>query len=297
VSGDRRSGGHAVAERPVARPPVDPRLRARRIEVRRSEGRRRLRRILVAVAVTVVCLIAWGITRSPLLDVDHLEVHGVDRLGAARVIEVAGIERGDALVDLDLGDVRRSIEALAWVDTARVERSWSGTIGYRVVERTPRAVLVGSGSGAWLVDAQGWVLAPATPADVDELPGIEGVPVPDEGGQVDAAHREAIDLAGALTVGLRPWVNAVVVDEAGEHWLRLERSATDPRVDHDPDNPPVGPIAEPAMARLGHSRDRSHQLVAVETVLTRVDLACLATLDARVPSAPVVLRHPSCEAE
>ncbi|MFP3905682.1 MAG: cell division protein FtsQ/DivIB [Acidimicrobiales bacterium] len=296
---ERSGGGTAVAERPGSgsTPPVDPRLRARRIEVRRREGRRRLRRLLFAVVVTIVCALAWAISRSPLLDVDHIEVVGVERLDTATVVETGGIDIDDPLVDLDLGAVDERIEALAWVESVEVTRSWWGTVRFAVTERVPVAVLTGGDpdAGSWLVDRSGWVLASATADDRSSLATIEGVDTTEVGARLDAEQRRPVSVAASLTVGLHPWVDAVVVDPSGEHWLRLARSATDPSPGHDP-AADRDPVAEPARVRLGRVLDLPDQLVAAETVLTRVDLSCLATVDVRVAATPAVTRHPDCEA-
>lgn len=276
------SGGSAVAERPRDHTPVDPRLRARRIEVRRREGRRRLRRLVFALVVTAVCAAAWGVTRSPLLDVDHIEVHGVSRLGGAEVVAAAGIDPGDPLVDLDLDAARDAIEALSWVEVVEVDRSWWGTVRYTVTERIPAVVLLDeSRAGAGVIaDIDGWVLAAATPADRGALTHIEGVDAADPGSRLEPAHRAAVELGAGITVGLEPWVDAIVVDPDGEHWLRLDATA---------------PVDAPARVRLGTDLDLPAQVVAAETVLTHVDLTCLATIDVRVASAPVVTRLPDCE--
>jgi hypothetical protein len=53
-------------------------------------------------------------------------------------------------------------------------------------------------------------------------------------------------------------------------------------------------LAGGGVARLGPTTALGSKLVAVATVLGQVDLSCLATIDARVPSAPVVTRQPGC---
>ena len=48
------------------RPPMDPTLRQRRIEVRREEGRRRLRPLLFALGVLGAMALVWALTYSSL---------------------------------------------------------------------------------------------------------------------------------------------------------------------------------------------------------------------------------------
>ena len=83
---------HATLERPAAH--IDPRIRARRIEVQRGMGRRRLQRL---VDVGLVLAVAAGFAvalRSPLLDVDAVRVAGQRAHRRAElVVERAGIAR------------------------------------------------------------------------------------------------------------------------------------------------------------------------------------------------------------
>ena len=285
----------AVLDRGPAVPPVDPRLRARRIEVRRREGRRRLRRLLIALAVTVLCAGAWGLSRSPLLDVDHIEVVGVERADATDVTAAAGISHGDPLVELDLAAASEAIAEMPWVRSVEITKSWGGTVRYRVVERLPVAVLSGTDGSSWLVDADGQVLAPAGPPDLGALPVVRGVAVPDPGDTIDPVHEPVVSVAVALTPGLAAWVEAIVVDDHGELWLDLVAepgSVLEGRVPEG--SVPEGLVLDGARVRLGDARDLAAQLVGAETVLARVELDCLAEIDARVGSAPVVIRHQGC---
>ena len=283
---ERRGGSPTAVLERTERPSVDPRLRARRIEVRRREGRRRLRRLLVAVIITVTCAAAWGLTRSPLLDVDHIEVEGANRLGDELVVTTAGVGLGDPLIDIDLDATHRNLAALPWVRSVEVSRSWRGTLRYAIVERSPVAVLASGSGQSMLVDEAGQVLAPATAADLATVVRIEGIDPPDIGTSLDSTSLGSVSLAAALTPGLADWVEAIEVDDAGEHWMRLyplDASAT-----------LVGD--EPARVRVGDVREVAAQIIAAETVLARVDLECLGVIDVRVASLPVVTRQPGCGA-
>lgn len=270
-------------------PAPDPRLRARRIEVRRTEGRRRLRRLLIALGVTVICLGAWGLTRSPLLDVDHVEVSGLSQLTVDEVVAAAGITTGDALLDVDLGGATDAVAELPWVESVEVHRRWGGTVEINVTERTPVTVVVGPESSAWLVDAGGWVIAPTAPTDRPELTRVEATAPVEPGTALTDAELLGVQVAGSLTVGLVAEVAAVEVASDGDVWLRLM-----------PDAGGVDPAALPEVApgrvQLGDARELADQLVAAETVLSRVDLTCVAVVDVRVASSPVVSRHPECGA-
>ncbi|HZP29974.1 MAG TPA: FtsQ-type POTRA domain-containing protein [Acidimicrobiia bacterium] len=124
---------------------VDPRLRARWVAVRRAEGRRRLRVLVVLVGLLTLVTLAVAAVYSPMLDVEHVEVSGVDPATAAAVRTAAGVSRGDALLRVDTGRVEARLERLPWIAHAGVSRDLPGTLHIAV---TPRV-------------AVGWVAVPA----------------------------------------------------------------------------------------------------------------------------------------
>src|SRR4051794_7520367 len=122
---------------PPPRPPIDPRILERRVRVRRDEGRRRLRLLIAIVALAAVALVAWGITRSPLLDLDKVEVRGSTHTPVADVIAASRLRTGAAMTDLREGGIARRVERLPWVAGAHVVRHWPGTVTIALSERVP----------------------------------------------------------------------------------------------------------------------------------------------------------------
>src|SRR5262245_46042692 len=120
---------------------VDPRMRSRRISVRRGEGRRRLKWVALVVAVLALGVVAVAATRSPLLDVDQVTVAGTGHTPEQAVLQAAGIRHGDALVGVDLGAAAHRVEELPWVDRAKVSRDWPSTVHIQVTERTVAAIV------------------------------------------------------------------------------------------------------------------------------------------------------------
>jgi cell division protein FtsQ len=185
------------------RRPVDPGPRAyASVASKREAGRRRLRILLVVVVLVVLVAAAALVTVSPLLDVDHLQVHGVHRLTAAEVEAAGGIHRGDAMVWMDTGRVAGRIEALPYVRDARVTREWPDTVKVTVHERTPVAWIDGPGAKT-LVDGSGRVLqtVAAAPAGMPQLLGTKVLPRP--GGTIRPADgaRVASGLTGLVAAG------------------------------------------------------------------------------------------------
>lgn len=263
-------------------PAIDPRLRRRRVEVRRREGRRRLRVLMVAVGVTALSASGWLASRSPLLDIDRIEVFGVSGEAAAEVLRAAGIERHQAMTDLHAGAAATRAERLAWVADVAVSRQWPATVVVRVVRRVPVAVVEVSPGRLAQVDRTGLVVGHSAGAP----PGaarLEGVPLPGAPGTSLAAASApdvrlsatlAVRVAAAMPPRLAPRVEAVVSGGNGTVDLRLR---------------PVGAAAG-VRVRMGGADRVEEKLMAVQAVLDGVDLRTMATLDVRLPDNPVVTR-------
>ena len=155
---------------------ADPR-RTRRAVSTRQVGRRRFRVLLLVGAVALLAAVAWGVSVSPLLDVDHVRVRGLEHLTAAEVESAADVHPGDAIVWLDPDRAARDLEALPYVGRASVTRAWPDTVRITVHERRPAAWVQGAGVKV-LVDGSGRVLetVDAPPAGLPQLLGTKVVP-------------------------------------------------------------------------------------------------------------------------
>lgn len=245
-------------------PRIDPRLQERRIAVKRDEGRRRLRFIGISLGVVALGAAAAGATRTPLLDVDLIEVTGAKHVAASTVLRTGGLARGDLMVDIDPGAVAGRIQRLSWVDRAEVRREWPGTIRVRVIERVAAAAVPAKGGWA-TVDARGRVLErtvdpPAGLGVVTDVPPLEGDRVP-------ARLLDALTVAAAIPQRLLERVPAVVVRPGG---LEL-------------------PLQPGGVVRFGGPDRVGEKLTALETLLDRVE-GPVAVIDVRVPDAPVLTR-------
>ena len=251
--------------------PIDPRIRQRRIQVTREEGRRRLRIVVTSVAVAAVVAGSVGATRSPLLDVDRVEVVGARHTAHREVVAASGLADHPLMLDVDPGEVARAVETLPWVRRATAERSWPGTVRIEITERVPAAA-VATDQGGWArVDHTGRVLAleQGRPAD---LPVIVDLTAPSRPGQ---------SLVRTATGALR--VAASLPPE-----LRARVAELLPRPDGDVDlglRPPGGTV------RLGPPTRLDAKLAAAAAVLTRADVSRLDVVDVRVPTSPVLTRR------
>lgn len=234
---------------------MDPRLRARRVSVTREAGRRRLRRLLWVLTAVAVAAAATGIVLSPLLDVNQIEVTGVDAAHAAEVRAATHVDKGEALMLVDTAAATLGVEELIWVEEADVVRQLPGTLRVDVTPRFPVAWRTDGDGTIELIDARGIAImaAPSPPLGLPELQ-----VAPDD--VVGAARA-----ARAMPDGLAPLVGRITIT-AGEASVWLT-SGTE--------------------VQLGQPRGLHDKLRAAEAVLTALGGVPVTYVNVKVPSAPV----------
>jgi len=242
------------------------------VEVRREEGRHRLRVLVAITVVVVVGCAGWGATRSALLDLDHVDVVGASHVTADQVRAASGLRRGQPLTDVEGRGAAHAIEALPWVQHATVRTVWPNRVTIRLTERPAVAVTAAERGGFALLDRFGLVLdvVDAAPDGMVTLTGLP--PAGDPGSRLAGDGVATLEVAIALpaslvarTAGVEPTVGA-----AGEVDLRLT-----------PDG----------MVKLGPPDDLARKFDAVAAVLAQVDVRNLAVLDVRRPDTPVLTRR------
>ena len=267
---------------PPRRPPMDARIRERRIEVRRASARRRRRVIGTVVLLAVLGGGAVGITRSPLFEITGVRVEGVSAADAAVVKEVAQIARGQNLMSADLDDALARAEALPWIADAVIRRVPPSTVVIDVTRRKPVAILRGD-AGSWLVDSGGVVIAEA---QAEQLPRIElsseAAPVPGEIIE-DPAARNALDLYAALPRDMR--ASLLAVEAIGVRTVRVHVSL-------DELQPGKYKPGRTTWVRMGAADDVREQVVVLRALLAQLrasDAGVPSEVDVRVPGNPVVV--------
>jgi cell division protein FtsQ len=253
--------------------PIDPRIEQRRIEVRRHETRHRLRLLSGALAVVGLVGAGYGATRSALLDVDRVRVTGIGSTSREAVLEASGLAprpgRRPLMVDVRTEVVARRLEGLPWVERALVRRRWPATVEVSIAERTPVAVVPAATQGWALVDVDGRVLATMADPPGDLVPVRAAVAAGPPGTAVDVETHGGVEVAAALRPPLAGRVSEVVVHPGGGVELTLRPRTT---------------------VRLGRPEQVGEKLVALVTLVERVDLRGVLVVDVRVPTAPVLTR-------
>ena len=258
-------------ERPAA--PIDPRIRARRIQVQRGMGRRRLQRL---VDLGLVLAVAAGFAvalRSPLLDVDEIVVRGAAHTSPADAIEQSGVAPGDQLIDVDLRAMGERVALLPWVKQVIVHRGLDGRLELELTERTAVAV-VGEGSGAVLVDDEGRVLARAE--DEPDL-AVALVRVTSDVTGLAPGEAAPAGLSDALALATRLTGVPGLAVQVGE------------------DDALIGVLAKSGIeVRFGPATRLDAKVRDLQTVLDQVDLTCADVIDVGSPGNPVLTREEGC---
>lgn len=252
--------------------PIDPRIRARRVEVLRHEGRRRLRWIITLAVVAALAVAGWwAVTASPLLDVDAIRVDGAGRTSTEAIVAASGITKGQPLVEIDTRAAEEQIASLPWVRDVRADRALTGEVTFSITERTPVAAVPGE-EGWLVVDADGRVLEVRDVVDPDLVvvdgPTWQIAP----GGWVSERALPALDVASLLPTGLRPKV-ASILD--GDDGLALM-------------------LFGGGRVVLGDTSELDAKFLSALTLVVQVDLTCLDHIDVRAPAVPVLTRREEC---
>ncbi len=150
-------------------PTIDPRIWQRRQSIQRSRGRRRLQWIggVVGVFLLVVVVVALLHTRwfsAQVITVTGRHAHTSE----AAIIDAAGLEHHPPLISVDPGATAEKVEALPFIASARVHRSWPDGVTISVTERAPVVQMAGPGTSWSILDGAGRTLQ-VQPAKVPGL--------------------------------------------------------------------------------------------------------------------------------
>jgi len=240
---------------------MDKRIARRRQEVGEAKARRRLRRILAALALAGLAAFGAWFLRSPSLSIREIRVEGAAHTDPAAVLAAAGVVPGVPTIDVRAGSLAARLAAEPWIATARVAVSWPGTVTVTVVEH--HAVAVVGESSAVLVAEDATVLGDPEPGSA--LPVVDIVPPPVRVGErlsdrrILGALEFLENLPGDVATGL-------TIAAEGENLLVDVRGHR---------------------VRLGHPNQMAEK-ARVLTALLATDLPFDASIDLIAPTRPAV---------
>ncbi len=194
---------------------MDPRISARRTEVTRQQGRRRLRLVGIVVAAVAVVFLGWCLLHSSLFSARAITVVGATHETPAQIEAAAGLSSHPPLLDIQTGAEAKGIERLPWVRSASVSVHWPDGVRVVVSERVPQLVMA-TAAGEWAeLDGEGRVLAVVAtrPPGLLEVVGPQAAGAP--GTVLGAPDQLGLRIAATLPPSFRAQVTAVKVISPG----------------------------------------------------------------------------------
>jgi cell division septal protein FtsQ len=114
----------------------------------------------------------WFIRDHAAFHVAAVRVYGAERVPQADLIQLTQITGGTSLFRINVEHVRTQIMEHPWIREALVRRVYPNALEVIVHERRPTAVI--EAGGGLLIDAEGYLLSQATPAEAANLPRLMG---------------------------------------------------------------------------------------------------------------------------
>jgi cell division protein FtsQ len=213
---DDDGGGDAVAASDASTRGIEPRIRQRRIGVNRSRNRRRIWWLALAALVVVVLIGVLALLGSSLFAVENVTVTGAVYTDQEALEAVIDDLTGTAVLLVDDAAVEAQLEAIPWVEDARVTASFPNSASIEIRERTPVAAMMGADGLARVFDVDGRVLALVDGQPV-ALVWIDGPDTLDVGpGQfASIGYSSAASLVTKLTPDIRSRVESMLVTPDG----------------------------------------------------------------------------------
>ncbi len=193
---------------------MEPRIRDRRVEVRRAIGRRRLRMIIAVAIVVVAGVAALAVLGSSVFGVraDQVDVIGAVYTDSEALSEIIDDLVGRPTLTLDTERAEQQLRSIAWVESAQVRASFPHRLTIDIRERAPLATFRGPDGLFRVIDRDGRVLDVITGEPVAylllEIPDVDNL---SQGQFTTQGPAAAADLVQALTPGIRQRVQMMEV--------------------------------------------------------------------------------------
>jgi len=202
---------------------MDPRLRARRVAVRRAEGRRRLVWVGVAVGIVLVVVAAAALLASSLFDVTTIDVEGAVYTDPVALQAVIDDLTGEPILLVDTQDVEARLESIPWVESARVSTDFPHRVVIEIREREPVATFEGTDGRFRVIDRDGRVLDVIVGRPIAYMLVTGTNPDTDQGLFAGPPYAAVAQLVIALPPEIRAITESVGVDAAtGDMSLLLD---------------------------------------------------------------------------
>ncbi len=155
---DDDGSSDAVLPKDASTRGIEPRIRQRRIGVKRAENRRRLWWLVLLGGVLIVAISVLALLGSSLFAVDEVTVTGNVYTDPEALEAIIDDLSGTAVLLVDTDDIEARVEEIPWVEDARVRTSFPDSASIEIRERTPVAAMSGTDGLVRVIDVDGRVL-------------------------------------------------------------------------------------------------------------------------------------------
>jgi cell division protein FtsQ len=124
---------------------IEPRMRERRLAVKRAQGRKRLRWLVVLLVLVILAVAALATFGSSLFAIhaDQVTITGNIYTDPDRLHEVVDDLVGTPVLIADTQQAERDLEAIPWVEDAKVTTHFPHGLSIEIRERAPVATYQG----------------------------------------------------------------------------------------------------------------------------------------------------------
>jgi cell division protein FtsQ len=229
---------------------IEPRMRERRLAVKRAQGRKRLRWLVAALVLVILGVAALATFGSSLFAIraDQVTLTGNVYTDPQRLQAVIDDLVGTPVLTADTQKAERDLEAIPWVEDAKVTTHFPHGVSIEIRERAPVATFQGPDQKYRVLDRDGRVLdvLDGYPFAYVLISGPDPVNL-DPSEIAPQGYKAAAELAKNLTTDVRGKVDHIEVTADGSRLVMYLDDGTE--------------------VRFGEARDLFTKLVRLETVL------------------------------
>lgn len=231
---------------------IEPRLRERRIAVKRAIGRKRLKWALAVSLVVAIVVAALAVLGSGLFAIDEVAVEGAENTDEAALAAVVADLEGTPVLLADTDAAERELEKIAWVDAARVTTDFPNRATIEISERVPVVAYQAPDEQWRVLDGDGRVLlvVEEQPVDYEVVTGPQLLDL-ELGQWAQPGFGDAAMLVGALPPAVAAQTENVIVTPDGTD-LRLT-------------------LADGTEVRFGAAQDLVQKLVRLQAKLNELE--------------------------
>jgi len=232
---------------------MEPRLRERRAAVRRATSRKRLKWLAVVTMLVGVVVATFAVLGSGWFAIRNVDLQGAVYSRGDALDAIVDDVDGANVLRLDTGAIEQRLEAIPWVEDARVTTQFPRGARIEIRERRPTVTYQGADAAYRVLDDHGRVLdvvVGGRPSAYTEVMVTDG-PNLAPGETAPAGYRAAAMLVQSLPAQLRALAASVSVDREGTD-LRME-------------------LTNGVQVRFGPAQDLVDKIVRLQVALTNPD--------------------------